>query len=158
MAMYNEIREIVERYESVLKDMHLTLDVIEQSKMDSRRIAEIHEFLEQFSDKEDFIRFIKDIKAKLFYLKDELTTKEAALYLGMSVSTLYKKTMNSEIPFYSPSGRLLYFKRQELKDWMLRNRNATNEEIQAEASLSGMTNLFAPKRNKRTTPKKDKSQ
>lgn len=158
MDMYDELKEILEKYESVLKEMHLTLDVIEQCKLDSQRIAEIHQFLEQFSDKEEFIGFIKDIKERLFYLKEELTTNEAALYLGMSVSTLYKKTMNNELPFYKPSGRHLYFKRQELREWMLQNRNATNDEMRAEASLSEMTNLYTPKRNIRKSTKKAKTQ
>lgn len=157
-GMNDDIKSIIERYESVAEDMHLTLEAIEQFKLDSKNISEIHQFLEQFSDKDEFVGLIKDIKERLFFLKDELTTKEAALYLGMSVSTLYKKTMNNEIPFYRPSGRQIYFKRQELSQWILRNRNATNEEMQAEASLSDLTNMYALKRNKRPTKKKKKSQ
>lgn len=156
--MSDDIKSIIERYEAVAKEMHLTLEVIERIKLDSQHISEIHQFLEQFADKEEFVGFIKEIKEKLFFLKDELTTKEAAMYLGMSVSTLYKKTMNNEIPFYRPSSRHLYFKRQELSQWMLQNRNATNEEMQAEASLSDLTNMFAPKRSKRQTIKKKESQ
>jgi excisionase family DNA binding protein len=108
----------------------------------------------QFNSIDEFLAHIRNIEERLFYLKDELTTKEAAIYLGMSVSTLYKKTMNSEIPFYRPSTRHLYFKRQELAQWMLQNRHATNEELQAEATLSGKTNLYTPKRSKRKQPQK----
>lgn len=146
--MNNEMRSIIERYESIVKEMHLTLETMERLKVDSKHISEIHRFMEQFSGKEEFIGFINEIKKCFFYMKDEFTTKEAALYLGMSVSTLYKKTMNSEIPFYKPSSRHLYFKREELRQWMLQNRNATNEELQAEAALSDVTNLFTPKRSK----------
>lgn len=152
--MNDDVKSLIERYESVVKDMHLTLETIEQIKLDSQHISEIHQFLEQFSDKEELVDMIKEIKERLFFLKDELTTKEAAMYLGISVSTLYKKTMNNEIPFYRPLNRHIYFKRQELSQWILRNRNATDEEMQAEASLSDLTNMFAPKRNNRPTKKK----
>ena len=132
--MNKELETIIERYESILQDMHQTLKAIEQGKQDSQRISDIHQFLSQFNSIDEFLAHIRNIEERLFYLKDELTTKEAAIYLGMSVSTLYKKTMNSEIPFYRPSTRHLYFKRQELAQWMLQNRHATNEELQAEAT------------------------
>lgn len=152
--MNKELETIIERYESILQDMHQTLKAIEQGKQDSQRISDIHQFLSQFNSIDEFLAHIRNIEERLFYLKDELTTKEAAIYLGMSVSTLYKKTMNSEIPFYRPSTRHLYFKRQELTQWMLQNRHATNEELQAEATLSGKTNLYTPKRSKRKQPQK----
>ena len=62
--------------------------------------------------------------------------------------------MNNEIPFYSPCSKRMYFKRLELEQWMLQNRNLTNEEMQANAALSDVTNLYAPKRIKRKTKKK----
>jgi len=157
-AMDEDFGKLLERYESALKDMHLTLDVIEQAKKDSHRIAEIHGFLERFANIDEFVSFIEDVQNKLFYLKEALTTQEAAQYLGMKVSTLYKKTMNNELPFYAPCGKRLYFKRTELEKWMLQNRHASNEEMQAEASISGKTNLYEAKHSKRKTKKKQKTQ
>lgn len=152
--MTKELEAIVERYEAITKEMRTTLDAIERSKEDSKRVAEIHQFIEQFDSKEEFTGLIKELKKNLFYLKDELTIGEAAKYLGVSVSTLYKMTMNNEIVFYRPGKRRLYFKRQDLQQWMSTNRQATNEEMQREASLSDLTNLFAPKRNKHKQPQK----
>ncbi len=151
--MDDDIIAIINRYESVAKDMHLTLEAIEQAKKDSQRIKEIHQFLERFASMDEFVAFIEDVQSRYFYLKDALTTQEAAQYLGMEVSTLYKKTMQNELPFYSPHGKRLYFKRTELEKWMLQNRHATNEEMQAEASISGKTNLYEAKRSKRKTKK-----
>lgn len=152
--MTKELEVIIERYEAITKEMRTTLDAIERSKEDSKRVAEIHQFIEQFDSKEEFTGLIKELKRNLFYLKDELTIGEAAKYLGVSVSTLYKMTMNNEIVFYRPGKRRLYFKRQDLQQWMSTNRQATNEEMQREASLSDLTNLFAPKRNKHKQPQK----
>lgn len=152
--MDEDITKIIERYEAVLREMQLTLGAIEQYRQDSQRIAEIHQFLERFGNLGEFVCFINDIQSKVFYLKEALTSQEAAQYLGMKLSTLYKKTMNNEIPFYSPCNKRLYFKRQELEQWMLQNRHLTNEEMQSEAALSGVTNLYAPKRTKRRTKNK----
>lgn len=62
--------------------------------------------------------------------KQVLTAQEAAIYLGWSMSYLYKKTALREVPHYCPMGKMLYFDRLELEAWMKRNRVISNEEIQ----------------------------
>ena len=71
--------------------------------------------------------------------KEFLTTKEAAAYLGMALSYLYKMTAKKSIPFYTPTGKKIYFKKSELDDWMNSSRVATNDEIEsmAQSSLVG---------------------
>ena len=64
--------------------------------------------------------------------KEVLTSDEAAAYLGISKSALYKLTMGRKIPFYK-SAKLCYFDRQEIIDWMKSNRVATQEELAAKA-------------------------
>ena len=64
--------------------------------------------------------------------KEVLTSDEAAAYLGISKSALYKLTMGRKIPFYK-SAKLCYFDRQEIIDWMKANRVATQEELDAKA-------------------------
>ena len=68
-----------------------------------------------------------------------LTTKEAAAYLGMALSSLYKMTSKKRIPFYTPTGKKIYFKKSELDEWMNSSRVATNNEIEsiAQSSLVG---------------------
>lgn len=65
--------------------------------------------------------------------KNILTAKEVAEYLGMNISYLYKLTMNRAIPYYKPSGKKIYFKLQEVEEWLLSNRISTNEEIDQRA-------------------------
>ena len=64
--------------------------------------------------------------------KEVLTSDEAAAYLGISKSALYKLTMRRKIPCYK-SAKLCYFDRQEIIDWMKANRVATQEELDAKA-------------------------
>ncbi|RIJ45512.1 DNA-binding protein [Maribellus luteus] len=66
--------------------------------------------------------------------KEILTVDEASQYLGISKSNLYKKTSAQRIPHYKPEGKIIYFKRSELDEWMLRNRQSTIQEITDKAA------------------------
>lgn len=70
----------------------------------------------------------------IFTTKEVLTTDEAAKYLGVSKSCLYKWTMSRAIPhFKSPTGKVCFFNRQEIEAWMQSCRVATNEELEQQA-------------------------
>ena len=69
----------------------------------------------------------------IFTTKEVLTSDEAARYLGISKSYLYKLTMRQLIPHYKPLGKMCYFNRQELEAWLQANRVSTSEEIEQEA-------------------------
>ena len=61
--------------------------------------------------------------------KEVLNFNEAALYLDMSHSHLYKLTSKGAIPAYKPNGKKLYFNREELNNWLLSNKLTTKDEI-----------------------------
>lgn len=65
--------------------------------------------------------------------KEVLTSEEAAKYMGVSKSYLYKLTMRQEIPHYKPKGKMVYFNRKELEQWLQSNRISTDEEIEQKA-------------------------
>ena len=65
--------------------------------------------------------------------KDVLTSNEAAVYLGVSKSFLYKLTMRKEIPHYKPNGKLCFFERLELNRWAEQGRCTTTTELQDKA-------------------------
>lgn len=69
-----------------------------------------------------------DMTEKTFF-----TMKEAAAYLGIAKSYLYKMTAKKKIPFYTPMGRKIYFKKSELDNWINSCRVATNDEIISKA-------------------------
>lgn len=75
-----------------------------------------------------------DLAKKIIYTtKEVLTSDEASLYLGISKSHLYKLTMRRVIPHYKPMGKMCYFNRGELEQWLLTNRVSTDSEINARA-------------------------
>ena len=65
--------------------------------------------------------------------KEVLTSDEAASYMGVSKAYLYKLTMGRKIPHYKPMGKMVYFNRQELEQWLQANRVATDVEISQKA-------------------------
>lgn len=65
--------------------------------------------------------------------KAVLTVDEAARYMGISKSTLYKMMMRREIPYSKPGGKVCFFDRQELEAWLMSNRVATSDEIRDKA-------------------------
>ena len=69
----------------------------------------------------------------IFCTKEVLTSDEAAKYMGVSKSYLYKLTMLKQIPHYKPMGKMCYFNRLELETWLQQNRCATDTELSQKA-------------------------
>lgn len=67
-----------------------------------------------------------------FLTKDILSFKEAAQYLDLSESSLYKLTSDSKITFHKPNGGKLYFKKSDLDKWMLQNESKSVVETENE--------------------------
>ncbi|PKP12059.1 MAG: DNA-binding protein [Bacteroidetes bacterium HGW-Bacteroidetes-4] len=66
--------------------------------------------------------------------KEVLNFNEAAQYLEVSSSHLYKLTSSGNIPAYKPNGKKLYFNRKELDSWLLSNKQESHDEIEHQAS------------------------
>ncbi|MGD9928753.1 MAG: helix-turn-helix domain-containing protein [Mangrovibacterium sp.] len=66
--------------------------------------------------------------------KEVLSFNEAAIYLEVSHSHLYKMTSTGTVPSYKPNGKKLYFNRRELDSWLLSNRQTSQEEIDQQAA------------------------
>jgi len=80
---------------------------------------------------------LSDVNAKLDILtnavlsnKQTLSIKEAAIYSALSVSYLYKLTYTQQIPHFKPRGKIIYFDRSELDEWLRQNRVKTTAEIE----------------------------
>jgi excisionase family DNA binding protein len=65
--------------------------------------------------------------------KEVLSSQEAAKYMGISLSTLYKLTMTAKVPHSKPGGKMCYFNRVELERWLQSNRVATADELEQKA-------------------------
>jgi len=76
---------------------------------------------------------LERIERLLSLSKNVLNFEEVAQYTGLSKSHLYKLTSTGGIPCYKPQGKCIYFQKNEIDDWLLRNRKGTSEEIDTEA-------------------------
>jgi excisionase family DNA binding protein len=61
--------------------------------------------------------------------KSFLTLSEAAIFLGISKSTLYKHTSAGEIPYNKPNGKIILFRREDLETWINRMRIPARTEF-----------------------------
>lgn len=53
--------------------------------------------------------------------KEVLTFEETCDYTGISRSYLYKLTSSGNIPHSKPNGKLIFFEKKKLNDWLLQN-------------------------------------
>ena len=65
--------------------------------------------------------------------KEVLTLLEVAEYTGLSRSYLYKLTMSRQIPHYKPMGKMIFFNKDEVVNWLQSNRVATDGELEQKA-------------------------
>ncbi len=72
--------------------------------------------------------------------KEVLNFNETCHYLEVSQSHLYKLTSSGSIPHYKPNGKKIYFQREELNQWLLKNRVDSQDEIETEAANYLMRN------------------
>lgn len=83
---------------------------------------------------EQLNRIEKLLETQQAMQKQVLNFNDTCIYLELSQSHLYKLTSTGSIPHYKPNGKKLYFKREELDTWLLRNRSNSTDEIQQEAA------------------------
>jgi len=63
-----------------------------------------------------------------------LTLKEAAKFLNLSQSHIYKLTSERKIPHFKPNGKKIYFDKSELIQWLKRKPARTREETEEKAA------------------------
>lgn len=66
--------------------------------------------------------------------KTVLSFDEVAIYTGLSKSYLYKLTSTGTIPHYKPNGKMCYFNKLEVDNWLQQNRVASNQELGTKAT------------------------
>ena len=71
---------------------------------------------------------LKSIEETLYTTKDILNMKEVCQYLDISQSLLYKLTCTGEIPHFKPRGKMIFFEKKELIEW-IKKSNLLNSEI-----------------------------
>lgn len=84
---------------------------------------------EQFKMLYDALTGIATLRAK-----EVLNMGDVCTLTGLSKSHIYKLVYAKRIPYYKgEGGRLTYFKKSEIEDWLLAHRVPTNAELQQQA-------------------------
>lgn len=78
---------------------------------------------------------LERVKNLVYSAKEVLNLEEAAMFLGISKSSLYKMTHNQVVPFYKPNNKMVYFEKSELLKWLRQNPVASQAQISEEAQL-----------------------
>ena len=71
---------------------------------------------------------LKSIEETLYTTKDILNMKEVCQYLDISQSLLNKLTSSGEIPHFKPRGKMIFFEKKELIEW-IKKSNLLSSEI-----------------------------
>lgn len=65
--------------------------------------------------------------------KEVLTLTEVSQFTGLSKSHIYRLCSTRGIPFYKPFGKVNFFDRNEIIQWLKQNKISTNKEIENKA-------------------------
>ena len=76
---------------------------------------------------------IEELENLIYLSKNVLSFEEASRFLNLSKSYLYKLTSAGGIPHYKPQGKMIYFEKTALEEWLRQNPVKTQEQIAQEA-------------------------
>lgn len=76
---------------------------------------------------------IEELESLVYATKNVLNFEEACKFLSLSKSYLYKLTSAGLIPHYKPQGKMIYFEKDILEEWLRQNPIKTQAQIADEA-------------------------
>lgn len=81
---------------------------------------------------------------ELLKKKDDkpLTFKEACAYLGYAPSYLYKLTYRKVIPHYKPTGKMIFFSKNEIDEWIFKSSPHLNPLLPHKAGQASREEEF----------------
>lgn len=56
-------------------------------------------------------------------------TKETSLYLSLSIHYIRRLAREKQLPSYKPNGKCIYFKLEDLENFLLNNKRISNKTI-----------------------------
>jgi excisionase family DNA binding protein len=84
---------------------------------------------------EELLRRLSNIEKLLEERKTKpLNLVEAAKYLSISQSNLYRLTSQRKVPVHKPNGKYLYFFKEELDEWV---RSTSSEKSKGKPTTAG---------------------
>lgn len=91
---------------------------------------------------ENFKNELQELKQLvLLGAKNVLSMNDVSLLCGVSKGTIYNLVSKKKIPYYkSEGGKLTYFKKEEIENWLCAKRVPTAEETERKAINYCLTN------------------
>jgi len=83
---------------------------------------------------------VSELEQMVFMAKNVFSFDEASKFLNLSKSYLYKLTSGGLIPHYKPQGKMLYFEKEQLEEWLRQSPIKTQAQIAREAQQYVMSN------------------
>lgn len=108
----------------------------------SERLAAVESVLRKLEPVENLLQRLDLLENSIYTTKKVFTFQEACMYIGVSESMLYKLTASKEIPHYKPRGKMVYFAKEELDEWLLQNCEPTIDDANRMAAESAATEPF----------------
>lgn len=108
----------------------------------SERLTAIESVLKKLDPIESLLERITLLEQTIYTTKKVFTFQEACMYIGISESMLYKLTSGKEIPHYKPRGKMIYFAKEELDEWLLQNYEPTIDDAVRMAEETAATQPF----------------
>lgn len=89
--------------------------------------------MKQRKERNEVLEKLTSIEALLRKKNDKpLNFNQAADYLGFSHSYLYKLTSRKIIPCHRPTGKMLFFSKQELDEWIVSSEKEKDKSQRVE--------------------------
>ena len=131
------VLSLLDRLESAKKILEQT-ESIEDA---INKLQNLELYLRRFGTLKDLAHHMLFIEKNLYILKEYLTVTEAANYLALSPSMIYKLTSKHELPIYKPNGKTIFIRRDDLNRWIAKNRVLSQDEIE-EYALTHMDKVL----------------
>lgn len=103
------------------EDLRKLAQILEETAEVSRK--------EVFDAKEEVGRLARMLEnAVIVASKNILSAAQAAAYLGVSTSYLAQMRHRKEIPYTQPNGKMTYFIKSDLDEWMLKKPSTSDAD------------------------------
>lgn len=74
-----------------------------------------------------------NLEANINIEERPMSLADAAIYLNISKSFLYKLTCKNLITYFKPNNKKIYFLKSDLNNYLLRNKKKSQTELEQEA-------------------------
>lgn len=121
-----QILDLLDRLESAKKVLDRTGDIEDTIE----KLNTLDLYMRRFGSLKDLTTHLRFIEKKMYLLKEYLSVTEAADYLNISPSQIYKMTSKHEVPVYKPNGKILFIRRDDLNHWVNKNKVMSKDELE----------------------------